>query len=878
MRKIFTLLAAFLAIAGSAVWGQTTIDLSQKYENGYHGDGFYYLSTSGFNFEDNLTKTFLLKGPNRGYGSFDVGTYGGDGSDITFLVEDNVDYSTVGARINVTDNCDLTLKSTGSGPLKLGELVWLARGGRLTFASDAILVRTASNRTASILYDSGSTSGHRDGMLDIGDNTLYFYDSMDELSSGNTSCLSVFTIKAGDKGKILMHSKVPGPIITGSSNSYRTYSSDKDDLGFLSIDYIEQIQPAPEEGTLTIVTAGGDPATDAVATFKPNGTYRGFAALLPAEENGTEYEIYYNGKQQKGIGYISTKGCKTDPTIVNKNLEVTYRFTVKPDSVTSVTHLRNRVISTLEADFTLLHDGPGELKAVYYTNDSENPEEESDEHVLLSDTTIKIATPKRFTITATPAKDYKLEKVVEVINEEVERPLENIEQGVPFDYNLSVSATLKAYFKYAFRTIAYDTGNSGSIFISYDNKRPSTYYEIPDTVKSIVVTAEPLFGNKLDGLSIREGDEVVLLNSGDTYTIKDLGGIVILANFVIDGAAAEEAIENSPSLETEGTLGDVVAPTLITESSDFNTGGDTGVSIKLVRTDAKETAESYITAYVAAEGEIGFEYENTYALDITPMYITLDGKSIKEAIINAGESVSVAFPYPEGLGADDFEGIAVLHMKKNGEFEYFSETNGNLVLQENYIELNGITSFSPFVLIYTKAEVDPEPEIPEFTTYYDLHITQSVGAKLVSRHGKDQVEEGGSFTLSLEKEEGYEDCNPTVYVKRGRSGEWQEVKLDEVSGYYQIRDVYTDIYVKVSGDGIYPVGNESIETSDTKVYSLNGMIVVETAQPKEVYVVTLAGAVVANAQVVGKQTFDNLATGVYIVRAGETIIKLQVRN
>lgn len=876
MRKIFTLLAAFLAIAGSAVWGQTTIDLSQEYKNGYQGDGFYYYT--GFNIRDNQTKTFLLKGPNIGSDSFDVGTYGGNGSDITFLVEENVDYSTVGSSINVTDNSDLTLKSTGSGPLKLGELIWLARGGRLTFASDAILVRTVSNRTASILYNSPSgSSEYREEMLDIGDNTLSFYDSSEELPSGNTSCLGVRTLRAGDKGKILMHSKVPGPIRTWFKSSYRTHSSDKDNLGFLSIDYIEQIQPAPEEGTLTIVTAGGDPATDAVATFKPNGTYRGFAALLPAEENGTEYEIYYNGKQQKGIGYISTNGCKTDPTIVNKNLEVTYRFTVKPDSVTSVTHLENRVISTIEADFTLLHDGPGELKAVYYTNDSENPEEESDEHVLLSDTTIKIATPKRFTITATPAKDYKLEKVVEVINEEVERPLENIEQGVPFDYNLSVSATLKAYFKYAFRTIAYNTGNSGSIFISYDNKQPATYYEIPDSIKSIVVTAEPLFGNKLDKLIIKEGDEVVSLNSGDTYTIKDLGGIVISANFVIDGTAAEEAIENSPSLETEGTLGDVVAPTLIAESSDFNTGGDTGVSIKLVRTDAKETAESYITAYVAAEGEIGFEYENTYALDITPMYITSDGKSIKEAIINAGESVSIAFPYPEGLGANDFEDIAVLHMKKNGEFEYFSEGN-NLVLRENYIELSGITSFSPFVLIYTKAEVDPEPEIPEFTTYYDLHITQSVGAKLVSRHGKDQVEEGGSFTLSLEKEEGYEDCNPTVYVKRGRSGEWQEVELDEVSGYYQIRDVYTDIYVKVSGDGIYPVGNEGIETSDTKVYSLNGKIVVETAQPKEVYVVTLAGAVVANAQVVGKQTFDNLATGVYIVRAGETIVKLQVRN
>ena len=153
-----------------------------------------------------------------------------------------------------------------------------------------------------------------------------------------------------------------------------------------------------------------------------------------------------------------------------------------------------------------------------------------------------------------------------------------------------------------------------------------------------------------------------------------------------------------------------------------------------------------------------------------------------------------------------------------------------------------------------------------------------MGATLVSRHDKDQVEEGGSFTLSLEKEEGYEDCNPTVYVKRGRSGEWQEVELDEVSGYYQIRDVYTDIYVKVSGDGIYPVGNESIETSDTKVYSLNGKIVVETAQPEEVYVVTMAGAVVGNAKVAGQQEFGNLAEGVYIVRLGDTVVKLQVRN
>ena len=427
----------------------------------------------------------------------------------------------------------------------------------------------------------------------------------------------------------------------------------------------------------------------------------------------------------------------------------------------------------------------------------------------------------------------------------------------------------------------YDYVENGTIKIAYNDKIPAAYDTIPAGTSSIVLIAEPMLGYKLEGkitvvipplegVEYEDGAVVELSPTTDFIAIE--------ATFVKDEAMEDDTeaiMEESPALATEGTLEVVTAPTLIAESTDFNTGEDIGVSIRLVQTEAEESAESYIAAYAATEGEIGFEYDNLYTVDITPMYIT--SGVIKEATVITTDGVSLAFPYPENLGMNDFEDIAVLHMKKNGEFEYFSEGN-NLELKETHIELSGIESFSPFVLIYTKAETEPEPEIPVFTTYYDLHITQSVGATLVSRHDKDQVEEGGSFTLSLEKEEGYEDCNPTVYVKRGRSGEWQEVELDEVSGYYQIRDVYTDIYVKVSGDGIYPVGNESIETSDTKVYSLNGKIVVETAQPEEVYVVTMAGAVVANERVVGMHTFDNLAEGVYIVRAGETVVKLQVRK
>ena len=172
-----------------------------------------------------------------------------------------------------------------------------------------------------------------------------------------------------------------------------------------------------------------------------------------------------------------------------------------------------------------------------------------------------------------------------------------------------------------------------------------------------------------------------------------------------------------------------------------------------------------------------------------------------------------------------------------------------------------------------------KPEEPAVVvTYYDLNIMKSEGATLISRHGKDRVEAGGSFTLSLEIDEAYEGAEPTVYVKRGRSAEWQAIKIDEVSGFYQIRNVQTDIYVKVSGDGIWPVANETISKEDVRAYSQPNKIIVITPQPTDVQIISMAGAVVATDKVTGQREFANLAEGVYIVRMGETIVKLQVRN
>ena len=159
---------------------------------------------------------------------------------------------------------------------------------------------------------------------------------------------------------------------------------------------------------------------------------------------------------------------------------------------------------------------------------------------------------------------------------------------------------------------------------------------------------------------------------------------------------------------------------------------------------------------------------------------------------------------------------------------------------------------------------------------HKLILIKSEGAKLSSRYNKMTTGDNGSFTVSLEKEPGYEDSEPTVYYKRGRYGEWQVLKFDEVSEYYQIRNVFSDIYVKVSGDGIWPVSNEEVEAQEVKVYTRNGAIAVSTPSLMDVQVISLTGSVVAADKVAGQREFRNLAEGVYIVRVGDKIVKVRL--
>jgi len=903
MRKIFTLLAAFLAIAGSAVWGQNT-----------SGEGWSY---------NEATKTLTIMGDNaRGFSSI-------EDIENVVITADVTELAT-----SIFDG-NKTLKSvTFQEPSKLTELPFYIFGHCENLTSIE-LPASMQKLGENCFYNSGLTSiVIPKGVTEICNNAFRASDNLASITFEEGSQLTTIgsgvfddqslVIPAGvtSVGSWFLGNETKRVEFTGTIVPKETWMDEADSTRL----------PIENENCIIVVP---DAATE--VAFKADevwGQYPNIFAKGTEPKEGS-VPLIYDAKniKKEGLpewvftgdtftiypidGYdnlqllTSSSAFELTPLVGENDFRLPCLVTVNDVSNHREVYLSMEAYElaleekdtryyfdpssmSMLADFSQLSSPTiSILPKVRYTDGKEYevkriknmPAYINTKHLIVPET-VEFIDSYGF---GNPGDEYKWETIeflgtnppevevnetgltmattILVPNEEAKKAFEASEAFK----NLNIVVNTKTKVEYAIK-------GSGSIAFSYDGKPAASYEEIPAGVTSITVEEAPLMGSILNGkITITEGETETEVSSGDTYTLLGQGSLSIAATFVKDGGntAAADSLDNAPAVETEIT--EVVAePTVIAESSAFETEGS--AEVKIVSTPVAEaTSESIINTYKQENPSVSIpEDGQTYALDITPMYISSD--EIKEATINAGESVSLAFPYPEGLGMNDFEDIAVLHMKKNGEFEYFSETNDNLERKETHIELSGITSFSPFVLIYTKAEVDPEPEPPVFTTYYDLYITQSIGAKLVSRHGKDQVEEGGSFTLSLEKEEGYEDCNPTVYVKRGRSGEWQEVKLDEVSGYYQIRDVYTDIYVKVSGDGIYPVGNESIETSDTKVYSFNGKIVVETAQPKEVYVVTLAGAVVANAQVVGKQTFDNLATGVYIVRAGETIVKLQVRN
>ena len=152
------------------------------------------------------------------------------------------------------------------------------------------------------------------------------------------------------------------------------------------------------------------------------------------------------------------------------------------------------------------------------------------------------------------------------------------------------------------------------------------------------------------------------------------------------------------------------------------------------------------------------------------------------------------------------------------------------------------------------------------------------GLELFSRHDQKYTKAGGSVTVWYEKDGVANAGGYRIFWSNRANGEYKEVKFDTVSEYFQIRNVQSDVYVKIYAADGFPVGNEEISAADYRAYAQPNKIVVITPQPTDVQIISMAGAVVATDKVTGQREFANLTEGVYIVRMGETVVKLQVRK
>lgn len=179
------------------------------------------------------------------------------------------------------------------------------------------------------------------------------------------------------------------------------------------------------------------------------------------------------------------------------------------------------------------------------------------------------------------------------------------------------------------------------------------------------------------------------------------------------------------------------------------------------------------------------------------------------------------------------------------------------------------------ITVIFKEEEPSEPEkpvIPDYPDYYNIYMDACEG--VTADTSTDVVREGSSMTFTLEVADGYTAENMVVKFKRSMFGYWETVTPD-ADGTYQIRNIYTDIYIQITGvEEENPTGIEQI--AGVQVYTRNGSLFIQTPQQEQVSVISVSGTVLKKETVLGLRQFDGLQRGVYIVCVGNERIKVRL--
>ena len=191
--------------------------------------------------------------------------------------------------------------------------------------------------------------------------------------------------------------------------------------------------------------------------------------------------------------------------------------------------------------------------------------------------------------------------------------------------------------------------------------------------------------------------------------------------------------------------------------------------------------------------------------------------------------------------------------------------------------IDGVSS-EVVTVVLTKNDSEPEepetpdtPVTPDYPDYYNIYVEECEGVTVET--STNVVREGNSMSFTIEVAEGYTAENMTVKVKRSLFGYTDIIEPNE-EGKYEIRNIYTEIYITVEGvEKEIPTGIEEI--TESKVYAQDGSLYVQTPKQEEVRIISISGTVIKNETQIGLKRYD-LPRGIYIICIGEERVK--VRN
>ena len=179
------------------------------------------------------------------------------------------------------------------------------------------------------------------------------------------------------------------------------------------------------------------------------------------------------------------------------------------------------------------------------------------------------------------------------------------------------------------------------------------------------------------------------------------------------------------------------------------------------------------------------------------------------------------------------------------------------------------------LVTYTTVTID-DPDTPEESSEYYNISTDEVCDGVEISFSAESVTEGQSVNVYVKKdEEHYTFENFKLYIKRGNTNNWEELKESDQQGEYTIQDIRTDIYVKAEGSQEKtPTNIEDVE--GVKIYTNNGSLFIQTPQREQVIIISIAGAVVKNSEQIGLKQYQGLNSGIYIVRIGKQVFKIRI--